>query len=188
MSDTTNTTNTTNTNLNLSSPWVIYARKIQALFSPDPDIHLEFIDDKCELRLYVESQSKAEALMEILPMEVAFGNVTLKIMVVPADNAIKSKISLFKKAFDGNPIVDHITTVTDPAEFGVGSSYISFKKEVVQFFNDDLTDENRVCSTLYQDIAADIFGEIEDIHFCTAVTPEDKKNVEAVMCSMEALG
>ena len=46
-------------------------------------------------------------------------------------------------------------------------TYIIFEKEVVQYFADDLGDLHGINSTLYQDLAKEIFGESSNIHFCT---------------------
>jgi hypothetical protein len=43
-----------------------------------------------------------------------------------------------------------------------------FEKKVVQFFNDQLDDINGNKSTLYQDIAKDVFEKHEGVYFCTA--------------------
>lgn len=42
-----------------------------------------------------------------------------------------------------------------------------FKKEVVQYFTDNLGDYNGYRSTLYENIARDIFGDIVGVFFCT---------------------
>ena len=47
--------------------------------------------------------------------------------------------------------------------------YVLFKKEVVQYDSDDISDFHGVCSTLYQDLAKEIIGEDEGIYFCTDV-------------------
>lgn len=47
--------------------------------------------------------------------------------------------------------------------------------KVVQYFNDDLGDAHGVCSTLYQEIAKDVFGEHEGIFFCTNLPADDNK-------------
>ncbi len=52
-------------------------------------------------------------------------------------------------------------------------SYILFEPKVVQFFNDDLGDLNGLRSTLYQDIAANVFEDAhEGVFFCTAPATE----------------
>lgn len=74
---------------------------------------------------------------------------------------------LFKVLFDGNPIVDNIETRTD--QTGTDWNYVMFKPEVVQFFDDDLTDFNGLWSGLAEDIARDVFAENgRGICFCTA--------------------
>ena len=42
-----------------------------------------------------------------------------------------------------------------------------FDKTVVQYPNDDIGDYYKECSTLYQDLAKDLIGEEEGVHFCT---------------------
>ena len=46
-------------------------------------------------------------------------------------------------------------------------TYVIFKKEVVQYYNDSLSDAHGMCSTLYQDIAKRILDADEGIFFCT---------------------
>lgn len=51
-------------------------------------------------------------------------------------------------------------------------TYVVFKNCVVQFFNDNLNDPHGIVSTLYQDIAAEIFADMPfpqdgGICFCT---------------------
>ena len=42
-----------------------------------------------------------------------------------------------------------------------------FAKEVVQYWNDSLSDPYGKVSTLYQDIAKDIFEDTDGVMFCT---------------------
>jgi len=48
---------------------------------------------------------------------------------------------------------------------------VVFKNCVVQFFNDNLNDAHGVISTLYQNIAAEIFEDanLPGVHYCTDV-------------------
>ena len=154
-------------NLSLSSPWVIYSKKVEALFEKDPQIRCEYNNDTPELKLFVDDVIKADALQDLLPTEKNFGNVTLKVTVAPADVEIDERVQLFKDAFRDNPAVDHINTVLVPG--GGKVTYVSFEKEVVQFYDDDLTDENGYCSTLYQELAKEVFGEKGEVYFCTNV-------------------
>lgn len=154
-------------NLNLSSPWEIYYKEICAMFSKDEDIKITFDDDEYVIKLYVNGTDKANALTKLLPMEKTFGNITVRVDVIPANNEVLTDDELFNMAFDGNPVFDF-------AVHGRGtgivsdSTYVVFKKEVVQYFNDSLDDINGLCSTLYQEIAKDIFGSKTGVHFCTS--------------------
>lgn len=152
--------------VNLSSPWVIYYRKLESFFELDPDVEviLEGVEEyQPVIRLYVDNTRKADALQELLPNEKKFGNVKVPIIVIPSNNT-SSKLDLLKVALEGNEAVVDIETV--PTVFD-DITYIIFEKEVVQYFADDLGDLHGINSTLYQDLAKEIFGESSNIHFCT---------------------
>ena len=156
--------------LNLYAPWVIYYRELEALFGADPAISITYDNDNRIVKLFVTGEEKAEALSQLLPTEKAFGNVTLKIMVIPA-NALKAadEFSLFQKAFEGNPAVAYTQSI--PGLYTNILNFIVFKPEVVQYHDDSMGDINCLCTTLHQDIAKRIFGERSGIFFCT-----DKKD------------
>ena len=152
--------------LKLASPWMTYFNKLNALFGKDPDIRLAYDNDEPEIKLYVEGDKKADALMRLLPPTVTFGNVVLKVTVIPANSDLAvSRAALIKDAFEGNPVyawdVDVYLTENAPIR------YVMFKNEVVQFYNDQLDDPNGNLTTLYQDIAKEILGDSTSVHFCT---------------------
>lgn len=157
----------------LSAPWLTYFHKLEALFGKDPQIELEFED--YVITIYVYNEEKADALIKLLPVQKVFGNIVVDIDVVPSGENINSDIELFKKAFKGNPVVDYVTS-TDGA---FKADYIVFKNEVVQFFNDQLDDPFGNISTLYQDIAKEVFEGTTSVHFCTNL-PE-KSTVETAV-------
>ena len=152
----------------LSPPWVLFYKEIEALFKEDPAVRVDYAVDYAAksytIRVYVEGVEKAEALMQILPEERAFGDVTAKVMVVPAIIKSPSKLELFQKAFEGNPAFAYIAASDDKLfDFG----FVVFKGKVVQYFTDNIGDPNGLKSTLYQDIAKDVFSDIPGIYFCT---------------------
>lgn len=156
--------------LKLSSPWVIYAHKVAALFGDDPEIEVEFDNDGPELTLYVANATKAGAIAKILPQEVEFGNVKMAVKVVPA-NEEQSNAALFLRAFSGNPNVVDVVTVPDVLTND--PTYVVFEPDVVQFYSDNGADINGLTTTLYQDIAKDVFGDgFPNIFFCTDVADE----------------
>lgn len=156
-------------NIQLSSPWVLFYREVEALFAQDPDVKVKLEDDSYTLRIFVESDLKADAIRKLLPRSKQFGNVTLNIEVVPAD-AEETYFILLRRAFEGNgaladiingKIIDHDV------------SYFMFKKEVVQYYGDNGADPNGLISTLYADIAEDVIGSDAENYFST--TNEDSK-------------
>ena len=150
--------------MKIVAPWTNFYREIQALFGSDPDVEIEYDETTPSVTLKVDGTDKAEAIAELLPMEKTFGNVTLYIYVVPA-NKEKTRIGLFMDAFAGNPAFSYAASVE-----GVSSNafhYVVFKNKVVQYYNDDLSDINGLCSTLYQEIAKDVFDEEKGVYFCT---------------------
>lgn len=152
----------------LSPPWVNYFREIKALFGDDPDIKLEFHEDANLVKMYVNGQEKAAALAEILPVEKVFGNVSAYIDIIP-DNKPQTKIDTFRAAFEGNPAFSYALSIG-----GMSSNdynYVIFKNKVVQYYNDSLNDPHGNVSTLYEDIARDVF-EIDGIMYSTD-TPDN---------------
>lgn len=157
--------------IGLSAPWVTYYRKVNALFKDDPEVMVVYDEIENNMKIYVEEAAKAEAIGTLLPHQMVYGNVTMKITVVPAnEDAVgigEDLADLLAIAFEGNPALSYVRRIR--GVFTNNITYIVFRNRVVQFFNDDLGDINGMCSTLYQDIAKDVFGEHEGVFFCTDV-------------------
>ena len=159
-----------NLKLKLSPPWITYVNEVNALFGEDPDINITYDNSKMKLALYVKGAEKAAAISQLMPLEKNFGNISLKIFVIPENGGklhlIKDKERIFIYAFENNPVLSFVlTTPSDIWDFN--SIYVIFKNEVVQFFNDNLKDIRGNMSTLYQDIAEDVFEEMYGVSYCT---------------------
>ena len=160
-------------NLKLSAPWVTYYHEVYALFGNDPDINIKFDANTPELKLFVEDGRKADALQKLLPAEKDYGNVKLKISVVPANlKDGDDPEQLYKDAFRGNPVMTNFYSFdTIMGHF----NFAEFEAEVVQFFNDQLDDPNGNRSTLYQEIAKDVFENNYTVQFCTEPIKKELK-------------
>lgn len=159
----------------VESPWCRFNKKVKALFAGDPDIEVGDIyraqsDDGSHLvfDLLVRNHEKFIALDKVAPASVEFGNVTLDISVQDVANDLDDDhlAKLFAIIFDGNPLVKDVKEVCDVT--GTTHGYVRFKPEVIQFFDDDLSDYNGNWSGLAQDIAKELFYLSPGIHFCTA--------------------
>lgn len=161
--------------LKISPPWVTYINKIQALFDGDPQIacNVNYASKNPEITLACSNGDKVTALMEILPTEIAFGNVVLKIGVdgIPSNRVFKTKKELFETAFYKNPAFAYAISPADEDAYWIDVTYVVFKNCVVQFFNDNLNDCHGIISTLYQDIAEEILtgNAVNGVYFNTDV-------------------
>lgn len=164
--------------IGLTSPWVTFYHEVSAFFEKDSDVKVIYDEEENILTLYVENSTKAAALTELLPVEKDFGTITMQIRVVPANQNNMKKLmnlritdeptgKLFEAALDGNKRLSQVVHIA--GIFNNPMTYVVFKKEVVQYFNDSLGDINGVCSTLMQNIANDIFENKEGVYFCTDV-------------------
>lgn len=150
-----------------SAPWMTYYREVDALFKKDEEVVVVFDEENLVLKLYVDNQTKAEALGVLMPTEKVFGNVKLTINVIPPN--IKSAkinnidtLSIASDAFVNNEAVYMVRTVSGILNI----VYVIFRKEVVQFFDDNIGDINGNYSTLYETIARDVFNDV-GIRYCT---------------------
>lgn len=151
--------------IKMAAPWIIYANQIEAMFKEDKDIDFNFDDGEEKIiTLRVAGTEKANALAQLLPNEQKFGNIIVKINVIPANAVGNKSINLFQKAFKDNPAVSEITTVET---LWGPLSFIVFKPKVVQYYNDAMYDLNGICTTIYQDLAKEIFGINDGIFYCT---------------------
>lgn len=149
--------------LKLSPPWVTYVNKIYAMFKEDKEIKIVFDNDARQVKLYVGNSEKATALAILLPYEVTIGNSMLCITIIPNNRAFnnekdfRSAQEIFETAFKDNPVLSFCYTVE--GLFSNSITYVVFKNEVVQFFNDNLNDIYGNISTLYQEIAKELFAD-----------------------------
>ena len=151
-------------NTKLSAPWITFVHELEALFAEDSEVKVKYDDETNIVKLYVSDTDKATALEKLIPAEKKFGNITVKVEVIPPNADEFTKEELFNKAFDGNGALAYTASYDNPLGH---FTYIVFGKKVVQFFNDQLDDVNGNKSMLYQDIASDVFGEGHGVFYCT---------------------
>ena len=166
--------------LHMSAPWVILYREIEELFKYDEEVHVVYDEADNHVKLFVDDGLKAAGLAKLIPTSRTFGNVTIKISVIPANKKDADGFDLdntpdeglFNIIFTGNAAFAFASSVE--GIFTNALTYVVFKKKVVQYYNDDLGDAFGQCSTLYQEIAKDIFGERDSTFFCTDREDPDK--------------
>ena len=154
--------------LKLSPPWSIFYDEVRAMFAKDPEVKVVMDEEKYTIYVFVNNPRKSAAIAEILQQEKKFGRITLKVMVPPPDGAgdydFADGVELYCAAFEKNPRLSYVQPKTSIFDT---SFYVVFKNEVIQYFNDDISDINSQCSTLAEYIARDIFIGNELPNFCT---------------------
>lgn len=148
--------------LKLAPPWITYMHQLEALFGGDPQIALSMYDNERIITISCDNGDKNAALMRLLPPEKEFGNIIFDIVIDgPISNiAFATQKDLFATAFEGNPAYAYSVTPDDSGWFFT-ATYVVFKNCVVQFFNDNLNDCHGIVSTLYQDIATEVFADAD---------------------------
>ena len=149
-----------NVRLKILPPWTLVIRQVEALFDGDPQIACNdnFSGANPSIVLACNNGDKVAALQQILPEEITFGNVKLKITIdgTPANRTFRSKVELFDTAFKGNPAYAYSVCPAEEGYQWIGTTYVVFNNCVVQFAADNLNDCHGVISTLYQDIAEEV--------------------------------
>ena len=162
-------------NMKIEAPWYAFHKKVKALFEGDKDVEVcdiykpqEGDDSYFAFDILVRKHEKFLALDKVVPATVEFGNITVGICVQDLENSFDEghPIQLFAAIFDGNPHIQDIKEVRDHT--GTLHGYVRFKPEVIQFFHDDTSDYNGNWSGLAQEIAKEVFTDVNGVHFCTA--------------------
>lgn len=165
-----------NKKVTIAAPWITFAKEVAALFDGDSDVLVESVIENGDLNLSynyvlnidVYDHKKFEALKKIMPEFKEFGNVVLGICLFDCENAEKKETDyaqIFGEAFKDNP--NFVGMSFHPDVTGTTWKYAVFKGEVVQFFNDDISDYAGNWNGLMEDIARDVFGNVGNIYFCT---------------------
>lgn len=154
-------------NLRLSPPWNTIYRKITAFFKGDDEITvkpLETTGRNWIITIETPNSDKAFALENIMRTEYSFGNVSVKVKFAVTNETAKKATILsddlyetYLTALSSTPAVTDIKKVKNfvQDEFVI----VELKKEVVQFYNDDISDYYGNWNGLYTDIAKEIFKD-----------------------------
>lgn len=159
--------------LYLVSPWIEYYHKMKAMFEGDSRIRIVFDDDMMELKFYVANHL-VEALEKLIPSEMKWGDTILTNIIIPTNkqsvyilNENRPPKEDFCDLFCCNPHfsdVIYIDTI-----FSNGITYVIFKKEVIQYYSDNLSDAHGVTSVLMEDLARELLKTPDGVFYCTDV-------------------
>lgn len=159
--------------LKLSPPWIIHIHMLEALFDGDPEIAFNVAGNDPSVTIACNNGDKVAALLQTIRSSIDFGNVTLEIYIdgTPSNRIFKTKKELFETLFSKNPAFAYAVCPAEEGATWFDMTYVVFKNCVVQFFADNLNDCHGIISTLYQEIAEEVFkGEAcRGVYFNTDV-------------------
>ncbi|MFZ3589950.1 hypothetical protein ACOI1C_11875 [Bacillus sp. DJP31] len=131
--------------------------------------------------ILVEDQEIAEALATILTLQKDLGNLTIFVAVLSQGQLVspigsnltpEDIVKLYTTAFETNRFFKSV--VAQEVFLGDVSVFPVFKKSVIQFFNDDLSDLFRHFNAVAAEVFRDVLrGEINNIIINPSTT--DKK-------------
>lgn len=170
--------NTKEQNVGISSPWMTYYKKLVALFFDDPELEVKWIEDEKNIIIESTNTFKIMALEKLLAPVVTFGNVTITVKCLVKDGSEESVAAIFRTAFAGNP---HISEVIEQETMGcIDQTFVLFKPEVIQFFNDDITDYHGNWNGLSEDIMREVINKNLRVNIGTDIIKQKGFKVEAV--------
>lgn len=153
------------------SPWVSYVHKLIALFGQDPDITIEYksSQDNEMVALRVSGQDKANAISKILPGQINVGGRTVVIQIIPSNEGNNVQ-RIFEMAFRDNPVFDKYIEIC-PEGTNNPFRYALFKPQVVQYWDDDLSNPHGITSDIPANIANYVLKDTFHVICSTSILP-----------------
>ncbi len=155
----------------MQSPWETYHKTVYKIFEKDPEVTVDAVitynDDGYSFMIASPNGDKLDAISNLLGHTVLFGNVTLTIKY--GYENLKSSGDVWEKAFDGNPYFVRTENMPWP---GGQRQFAIFSRDILTFFNDDLSDYCGNTHMLVADAVKNIVAKDKDITICTK-SPDD---------------
>lgn len=147
--------------IKLSPPWDGYMHMLASFFKGDGRVIVGACDDKRVGTIEVFDTKMYCALEQVLNKRIRFGNVVLKIRIVPA-NGLKAfkntmtDLAALKVVLSKNPAFAKFITRKTP----VGNMvFCMFKPVVLMFYNDNLASPYKKTTAVYEAAAFHVFKD-----------------------------
>lgn len=161
--------------MNLSAPWYTYAKKVKAFFAYDDEVTVGDLEKlgngHYSLTITVTNPTKAYALEKLVKPDTVFGET--HVFTDVALEGVDGTEKILKAAFKGHLAVADVAKKLVP---GGKVVYLRFLPEIIQFFDDDISDYSGNYTELINKVAEDI---IDFDNYCVRPCIVDlKENVE----------
>ncbi|WP_370872872.1 hypothetical protein [Croceifilum oryzae] len=161
-------------NVELSPPWVTYFNEIKYSVGADPGVTvgpLIPVGDVYLIIVTVSGNEKAKAIATLLNPTITFGNVEAFVVVINTDGEQVFPLpcplnaflvaSIVQTALTGNEFFQKVV-VQPQLPNQPNAVYPVFKPEVIQFFNDDISN---LCNN-FTGVAANVFQDVLRNEIC----------------------
>lgn len=154
----------------LSAPWETIQHMVAALLAPDTEVEVTELSETSKgvysFDVISKNGKKIAALEKVIKNTFNVGNVTVNVNFIHEREEDEVTAQDFLDAFEGN---SNFVTVADASKGLFNISYVIFAKEILQFFNDDLSDINGNMSIIVADAAKNVCNITDGMSFCTDV-------------------
>lgn len=155
--------------IGIEAPWYNYYKKIYNLFSVDEEITIDkelkkSEDGSFEFTIASKNGDKLNAIEKLLGYGRVFGKVRVFIKYAYENQKEENMSEVYRNAFTGNPLFKEVVDVTMPF-FGT-STYAVFKKDVVSFYDDNLSDYHGNSHYIVADLVKDVVTN-PNVYVCT---------------------
>ena len=151
----------------ISPPWCTLYSKFEAMFGDDPEIILDLTDVEGGCAIVFESRNatKLDALEKMLIPEFTFGNIKVTLQFKVSNDVASNAYDACIDALTGNPMFENIIQRAFMPGQDPDQVCVIMKKEIVQFFDDNLNDFYGNTNLLPTDITREIFKANEALNF-----------------------
>lgn len=167
-------------NVKLEAAWWQIYKEIKNFIGADPEVEIGDMDEseapKYRFTIASQNESKIKALSKVLINHYDIGNITLDIdfdFIKNDDEDEEITKDDIEAAFQGNPY--YVTTQVTTKGMFEDLCYVVFTKEIIQFFNDDLSDLYGNENIIVADLALERCNRGENMYFCTSNGTETNK-------------
>ncbi|WP_114746809.1 hypothetical protein [Falsibacillus pallidus] len=158
----------------LSAPWVTYQNELKYSIGQDPSVIVGPLIPTAGnyiIPVTVIGDAKAIALATLLKNPVEFGNVSINVVVINSEQEIVEPVpcplgafaiaGLVQQALSDNPYYEDVV-VKRQNMGGNNAVYPVFKPEVIQFYNDDISN---LCNN-FTAVASKVFEDVMKESLC----------------------
>ena len=153
----------------MSPPWDGHMSMLASFFAGDSRVKVGYCGDNNVGTIEVFDTKMYVALQQVMRQKVKFGNVTLKISIIPA-NSVKAfkgemtDLQALKEVLKGNPAFSKIKS-----EKGGMFDFVFciFKPLVIQWYNDNLGNPWKLTTSTYEKQADFVFKRELGVSFTT---------------------